>query len=336
MQFKGQKQHAILMLGGLLLIAAVALIFLNQPASAKTSERAFLGVYLGNLDDDLRESLNYKGSGGAFIDDVVDDGPAEEAGIEEGDIVIKFNGMNVEDESQLRQLIHKAKPGDEVSVTVFREGKELEFTVKLGEGDDEFLLSWYDKGKHPKRPMRVMYKTRCSCADRAWLGVEMQKLTEQLGEYFKVKGGEGVLISSVIEDSPAEKAGLKAGDVIVKIDDEEIEDGSDLIEYLGDKEEGDEVTVNVVRKGKTKEIKVTLGECPKERCHHCYGKDYGRHFDKFKVLKDLEICIPDIDREELLKDFEDIHIDLDEPIEELREQMEELRKELDELKEKVK
>ncbi len=228
------------------------------------------------------------------------------------------------------------QPGDEVSLTVFRDGKEQEFSVKMGESKDKPLMSWYDKGKHPKLRKRIICRTCCDCSDRAWLGVEMQKLTEQLGEYFKVKGGEGVLVSSVIEDSPAEKAGLKAGDVIVKIDDEEIEGGSDLIEYLGDKEEGDEVTINVVRKGKTKEIKVTLGECPKERCRQCYGKGYGRHFDKFKVLKDLEIYIPDIDREELLKDFEDIHIDLDEPIEELREQMEELRKELDELKEKVK
>ena len=94
------------------------------------------------------------------------------------------------------------------------------------------------------------------------MGIELDDLNEQLGKYFGVDDGEGALISRVSDDSPAAEAGLKAGDVIIKLNGEEIDDSGAVHHAMSDTEPTQEVEVKVVRKGKKKTIKVTLGEMP--------------------------------------------------------------------------
>lgn len=332
-----------LVLGCAVLMGTSAFLILNSQAQAKSSERGFLGVYLGSgMDEEFRESLGFKGSGGAFIDQVVEDGPADKAGLEDGDIIVKFNGKEVKSESHLRRLIRETTPGDKVKVTVFRDGKEMEFSVKMGKSKELKTFAWNEKQWFPKITKHAK-KIRIYCdEDRAWLGVELQDLSEQLGEYFKVKDGEGALISSVAEKSPADKSGLKAGDVIVKLDGEDVDDSDNVIEVLCDKKPDDEVTVEVVRDGKTKTMKATLTECPEKcKCYIC-GPGVLRHHDLkslkglealegLEALKDIEIEIPDIDLEEL----KDLEIEIEQPIEDLKQQIEELREEIEKLKEKI-
>ncbi len=93
---------------------------------------------------------------------------------------------------------------------------------------------------------------------RPQLGVQVHDLNGDLAEYFKVNRDDGVLIIEVTEDSPAESAGLKAGDVITRIDDEKISSHEDLIETLEDYEDGDVTSVQFVRKGKTQKVEVEL------------------------------------------------------------------------------
>ncbi len=120
-----------------------------------------------------------------------------------------------------------------------------------------------EDGKHcsphavPCHKFDVAKKMAFFTEPRAYLGIQMEDLTGQLADYF---GGEGVLVKEVIEDSPAADAGLKAGDVVVKINDEDITTGQDIVTVMGDHDQGDQVKIKVRRKGKNKTIKVTLGQ----------------------------------------------------------------------------
>lgn len=334
----------ILLFGGMILVIAAAFWGINQKqAHAGTETCGFLGVYLGK---DLDEGQ------GALIDDVVDDGPAEEAGIKGGDVIISFKGKDVDDIAHLRKMICKTDPGDNVAVVVDRDGQKLDFKVEMGEPKSMKVTVWSDKfgdalkhfklGKGMARKKALECYTSCyDCGDRGWLGVELQDLSEQLGEYFKVKDGNGALVSSVQKDSPAEKGGLKAGDVIVMLNGKDVGDSDELIKLMCKTEPGDEVTVSVLRNGKKKTMKVTLGEAPEKHFwgSGCYGYGHGDCFgcdkEKRTIIKHLPEIIEMHDLQELQECLEDIEIDIDLPMEELKKEMEELREELEKLKKQL-
>lgn len=160
----------------------------------------------------------------------------------------------------------------------------------------------------------------------------MDDLSEQLGDYFGVKDGQGVLVTEVVKDAPAEKAGIKAGDVITSLDGKKIEEVETLIDELDEYSEGDQVKVGVLRKGKKKSFKVTLEENEEENFYFqktimgpgIWKMGNGNHL--FKILEDLNL-----DDLEKLKDLD--HLD---DTEGLRAELEELKAELQELKEKWK
>lgn len=120
-----------------------------------------------------------------------------------------------------------------------------------GEGED---------GDSARR--RVIIRTRDD--DRGWLGVHLDALNGQLGDYFGVKDGAGVLVTEVIEDSPAAKSGLKAGDVIVKVGDTEVDSPDALHEAMRDTKPGDDLKLTVLRKGSQKSLTAKLGDMPED------------------------------------------------------------------------
>jgi membrane-associated protease RseP (regulator of RpoE activity) len=161
-----------------------------------------------------------------------------------------------------------------------------------------------------------------------FLGVQIQDLSEQLSDYFKVKNSNGVLVSEVVDDSPAEKAGLKAGDIIVKIDGADIKNAGDLTMTIRQYEPKTEVSVSVVRNGKKKQLKATLGESEK-----------GFAF-KFGDLKELSHRGPQGRQKMLLKmhpegleEFEFQGFPFEK--EKFQQQMEEMRKDLYEMQKEL-
>lgn len=325
-----------LLKGGAILVTALLLLgFVQQIQSKPVESRGYLGVYLENLDDETRESLGYKDAGGVFVDGVVEDSPAEEAGLEDGDIIVKFGDKAVMDEAELRDLIAQTKSGDKVEVEVFREGGTKTLAVEMGAKSDLEGMTMFMKGPQEKMMKLKMMKQPCCGSCGAWLGVEIQDINEQLGEYFKVKDGEGVLVSSVIDDSPAKKAGIKAGDVIVKIDDQATAEASELKKVLCGKKAGDEVAVELVRGGKTKKFKIQLAETPEK-----YMSAAPMMGEKFKLegleglgsLKDLNLKFDENDLEDLGDMLKDLRIELDEPVKDLQKQMEDLKEEIEKLK----
>ena len=262
-------------------------IVIEEKKIRKIEEKgAFLGIYMEDLDKDMIKKLDYPKSTGVLISGIVDDSPAEESGLEEHDVIYSIEGEKVKDSKGLGKLIGSKEPGDKIKVVVYRDGKKKTFNLALGEKKTAYVT--IDIDDYDDLAENIHFNTLGRGANvwvtsdgghfsvygnRARLGVHLHDLDADLAPYFMVKKGEGVLVLKVIEDSPAEKAGIKAGDVIVKVGDEEIEEIDDVHEALADIDvefdDGDDeaekadnddekVAVTVIRKGKTKVFKVEI------------------------------------------------------------------------------
>jgi C-terminal processing protease CtpA/Prc len=300
----------------------------------------WLGITMQNLSSHMAEALDLESDEGVLVDSVIDDSPAEAAGLEEGDVIIEFDGKEIEDTKDLSRAVKKTKPKEEVEITILRDGKERTLVAEIGEkASPDKTLYFYDKDHDRLGHLRHLPESkdiqihRFGFGDHGYLGVQLQDLSEQLGDFFGVDEGEGALISEVLEDSPAEEAGLKAGDVIVRLDDEEVTSAREVQEYLADTDEGDEVELEVIRDRKKETFNATLGEVPDELA--------------WVGEKDIRIAIPKmhaipwgdkrLHREDFEHDFEWFdREDFDDEMEDLKEALEELRKELKELKKDLK
>jgi predicted metalloprotease with PDZ domain len=307
---------------------------LKTPSKAgkywRNTEEGWLGVYVQEINHALKEAMNLKSEKGVLVRDVVEDSPAEKAGIEREDVILTFGGKKVPDTEQLIKMVKKTSPGDEVEMLIVRDGKEKTLTITIGESPEkglrkiEIKKSISPEGKLPKIKPEI-YKFSGFSGVR--IGVKVEDLTEQLGEYFGAKDGEGALVTEVDEDGPAYKAGLKAGDMIVEADGKKIEDTEDLIGVISDKEEGDKVGVKAIRDRKSLSFTVEVEKGEE------WSSDYLKGLEMLKILpgKSSE---PQIFWGE--KEFRQPRKELREEIGKLKEEMKELREELENLKEKLK
>ncbi len=322
-----------------LLTAGSALARTEKPDKpAKITESAtgqgWLGISMQELNDSMAKALDIE-NGGVLVNSVSKDSPAAKAGLEEGDVIVSFAGQKVEDTGELVRLVRKQEPGDEVKIGIIRDGKSKDLEVTLGERKTDVMVWNDDGGKRIEilRPgddegQRYFYHNLGR--EHGYLGVSLRDLTVQLGDYFGVEDGEGALIEEVNADTPAAEAGLQAGDVILQIDDEKIDDVADVTSYLRDKDPGDEVAVTVLRKGKDKTFEVKLGETS-----GALGWVGGENFERMmpdmqrlhRALPRMEGRMPQIHRwygEES-----------DKSMEELRAEMKALQKEMQQLKEQL-
>ena len=163
------------------------------------------------------------------------DAPAGKAGLREHDVILDFNGTAVESEEQIRRLIREVPPGRTVTIGISRDGIPIKINVQLADHSavvaqtlPRIVVPNPRPREFPRNSMDLPFQIQTYSSV---LGVQTESLTRQLGEYFGVKDGEGVLVRSVEKNSAAEKAGLKAGDVIVKADNEKLTDRSDLSQF---------------------------------------------------------------------------------------------------------
>jgi S1-C subfamily serine protease len=296
----------------------------------RSTKEGWLGVYVQEITNEIKEAMNLKSEQGVLVRDVVEDSPADEAGIKKGDVILVFNQEKVDDPEHLISLVRKTSPGDKVELVIVRDGKEKTLTITTGGTPEtklrkpEILKFKSPKVKLPKIKPEI-YKFCTSSGVR--IGVRIEDLTEQLGDYFGVKDGEGALITEVDEEGPAYEAGLKAGDVIVEVDEEKIEDTEDLISAISGKEEKDKVEIKVIRDQKPQSFTVEVEE-GEER-----SSVYLKELEKLKILPE-GLLEPNIFWEE--KQFRQPQGELREELEELKEQMKELKEELENLKEQLK
>lgn len=251
----------------ILFIALAGLISLPIWASGtsdKTATGGWLGVYTQTVDKDLKEAFKLEADHGVVVTNVVSDSPADAAGLKAGDIILSFDGADLTTAAQLADMVAKHESGDKVNLKILHKGNEKDVVATIGPREESDPARVFIGGMgHPNSVAKSFIFDHSSVQD-TYIGVNLESLGDQLGEYFGVKDGKGALVTEVIKDSPAEKAGLKAGDVIVSIDGKDVDGPSDIRKAVGDKEKGDKITLNVLRERKETEMAVQVEETPKD------------------------------------------------------------------------
>lgn len=188
---------------------------------------SYLGVHATDIDSARAKELKLKEERGVEITSVESGSPAEKAGIQKNDVVLEFNGQRVEGTEQFVRLVREIPAGRQAKIGLWRNGAQQHVVATLGrrktKSSKEILESLSGIREMPQLPQ--VWIPDIPRAFTTWkssmLGVEAESIDGQLAQYFGVE--EGVLVRSVAADSAAEKAGLKAGDVIIKIDGKTVE-----------------------------------------------------------------------------------------------------------------
>jgi predicted metalloprotease with PDZ domain len=224
--------------------------------------RSYLGVDIRDVTTDRLAVLKLKEERGVEITMVDADAPAGKAGLKEHDVILEFNGTAVESEEQIRRLIREVPPGRAVTLGISRDGNPMKISVQLADHSTvvaqarpRVFVPAPRVQVFPRNGMDLPFQIQTYSSV---LGVQTESLTRQLGEYFGVQNGEGVLVRSVEKGSAAEKAGLKAGDVIIKADNEKLTDRSDLSHILRSHRTGGKMTLVVMRDKHEQTFTVTL------------------------------------------------------------------------------
>jgi len=300
-------------------------------------DHAWLGVGINDLDKAERSELGVPRKYVVYVNTVHDGSPAEEAGIEVGDIIVSINGEEVEDTSGLIEMMQDVEPFTEVEVRLYRDGSEITKRAVLGIRPRKYVWTTDElddltidldglEGLAALGELGDLFVPRFDVG-YAWggkgrLGVYVDDLGEGLAEYFKVPGGKGVLVEDIVDGGAAEKAGIHAGDVIIEIDGESVGDTDELSKAISEMQGDAPTPIVIVRNGETITVEATV-EKADESIVRTPGKGvyiYGD--DKARALIEAYG-----DGAELKKEV------LEEQMKELKEALEELREELDQIRE---
>ncbi len=191
--------------------------------------RGWLGVRIQRVTPELAEGLRLEKDHGALVASVTPDGPAEAAGIKQGDVIIKFNDRVVPESDKLPRMVAETPIGSKVPVTVWRKGKEVTVYAELGALNEAVLAASAPAtgGAAPQAPGAV-----------AELGLELSELTGQLRQEFELPADmTGVMVTKVEGNSSAAAKGIKAGDIIVEVDQEPVESADDVSKQIAKAQE---------------------------------------------------------------------------------------------------
>ena len=199
---------------------------IDQLSQFHETRRGWLGVRIQGVDESIAESLGLGAARGALIAGIDEHGPAKPAGLQPGDVVIKFDGKDIKESRDLPKLVASMAVGKEVEVVIMRKGQELTKTVKLGrleDGEKQAALS----GAEPESAApdnSTLAKT---------FGLELTALSEELRKTYKFKdSAKGVLVAKVEANSPAAEKGLQPGDLIEEVNQQEVAKPADVAKAI--------------------------------------------------------------------------------------------------------
>lgn len=196
--------------------------------------RGYLGIGLQDLNQDLAKSFSIKDSKGALISDVKEGSPAEQAGLRQGDVIIEYHGIPVEDGVALQRLVTRTSVSATVPLKVIRNGREHEMTVRIGDQPDETKIAKVEQAE----------------TDYALAGVSVEDLDQTTARELGLTGKpQGVVVTKVEPGSGAEKAGLLPGDVIREINRQPVKSTKDFEKVSSEVTKGDSILILVNRRG---------------------------------------------------------------------------------------
>jgi len=224
---------------------------------------SYLGVDIADITTERLSALKLKEEKGVEVTMVDQDAPAGKAGIKENDVIVSMNGTAIESGAQLRRMIHETPPGRVVSLGLSRDGQPITVKLQLADKHKEFSFVSPKPDIHVNIPeihvpdIDIPSINMVVVTSSARSGLMVENITPQLGEFFGVKNGNGVLVRSVEKGSRADKAGFHAGDVIVKINDQPVHDTSDFAHAVKSRA-SNSVSVGVMRDRKEQTLSLTL------------------------------------------------------------------------------
>ena len=322
------------------------------PSAGDPHATAYLGVMVDNVSPTTAASLHLKDGSGAVITGVDQDGPACHAGLKSGDIVTTFNGKPVTGPEQFASAIHSTVPGTTVAMTVVRDGQSKEVKVTLGD--------WKQMAAMPRPPLSpvgsmgfvppaaplpprmypdVEVPNFTSLSVRN--GIAVEPLSPQLCDFFGVPQNKGVLVRSVDKSSPGAAAGLRAGDVIVRINNETVHDIADWRRAM--KAHSGKVSLAIVRDKREQTVEINLPANTSKLQSEDWDS-FGHDFTTLALLDQSEIdeinqqaqaagksAVPDVGKEaEKVRKQADAAMKAATP--EMKKQAEELRKQAAEMR----
>jgi C-terminal processing protease CtpA/Prc len=230
------------------------------------SEGGWLGVQIGDVDAQKVKELKLPAERGVLISEVEKESPAAKAGLLVNDVVTELNGQRIESAAQFRRMIRESLAGRTAQLTVWRDGRAQSLTATLGGNRERiertFTLAGPREFNFSGRNFSFAMPEILAESRTPLLGISAEDISGQLGSYFGAPGGEGILVREVNSASPAEKAGMKAGDIITKVDSDRVRTLEELRDKLRAKREQKTVSIGVLRKGSEVVLNVEI-EQPK-------------------------------------------------------------------------
>jgi serine protease Do len=288
---------------GALLVAAMPMQAADKPDTEPAkkvahevgidhSHMGLLGVRLEDVGAEDVKKLQLAEERGARVVDVVKDSPAAAAGVQKDDVIVEYQGQRVESAAELARMVRETPPGRKVSLEVSRAGKVVTLSPTLGAAHNTFFwrgesegegqgegrgfhfrmppmppMPTTPQGRHPGwMGMGMMPGMECPMRPRK-LGITFQEISGQLAQYFHAPGDTAVLVTSVDDDSPAAKAGLKAGDLILQLGETKIDDAESLHDAVEEAKAGAATKITLQRDGKSMSLDVALGGSEKPEHH---------------------------------------------------------------------
>jgi len=300
----------------------------NQALNKEAPKGGWLGVMISDVTDGIVEEKSLSVREGAYVSDVVDGSPADSAGIREGDVIIGLDGKKIADADGLQQTVKEIDAGKTISVVLMRGAERKTVKVTLGAAKKETItirkkIRIPEPGPTPRAPKAPTTGMLSWIGESGGIyGLALSTLNEQLAGYFGAPENKGVLVEHVKKDSKGDKAGFKAGDVIVRAGKKTIVETKDFRNVFGAYDAGEKIPVEILRKGEKKTLSLEA-EDEKEDDHSMLYKFFnnGPHSFLFKSGQgDVGMDI-DVDLDEMNIDLNDMKIDLKDALKDIDEEV---------------